>query len=65
MFPAAHLPAAGGRNSQESFSMASALNPISRPRPVAVIGASTDEQALGRQLLETMVRYGHHGKLSP
>ena len=45
--------------------MASALNPISRPRPVAVIGASTDEQALGRQLLETMVRYGHHGKLSP
>lgn len=34
------------------------LDPIFRPKTMAVIGASTETHALGRQILENVVRYG-------
>ena len=45
--------------------MPGSLDPIFRPQTVAVIGASTDHQSLGRQLLDTMVKYGFRGRLFP
>jgi acetyl coenzyme A synthetase (ADP forming)-like protein len=45
--------------------MPNALDPIFRPQSVAVIGASTEKQALGRQLLENLIHYGFRGKIFP
>jgi acetyltransferase len=41
------------------------LNAIFAPRSVAVIGASTEPNALGRQILDNLVNYGFRGKLFP
>jgi acetate---CoA ligase (ADP-forming) len=41
------------------------LDPIFRPRSVAVVGASTDPKALGRQLLENLLNYRFRGRVYP
>ncbi len=41
------------------------LDPILRPRAIAVIGASTGTHALGRQILENLVNYGFRGRVYP
>ncbi len=45
--------------------ISSQLDPIFRPQSVAVIGASTEPKALGRQILENLLRYGFRGHLFP
>lgn len=41
------------------------LDSIFRPRSVAVVGASTDPSALGRQLLENVLNYQFRGRVYP
>lgn len=45
--------------------MITPLDPVFRPRSVAVIGASTDPNALGRQLLENILNYQFRGRVYP
>ncbi len=45
--------------------MTDQLDPIFRPRSIAVIGASTTPGALGRQILQNLVTYRYRGKLYP
>ncbi len=45
--------------------MSLALDPIFRPRAVAVIGASTAPKALGRQILENILNYRFCGRVYP
>jgi acetyltransferase len=44
---------------------ASQLDSIFSPQSVAVVGASTEPNALGRQILENLVNYRFRGKLYP
>ena len=41
------------------------LDAVFRPQSVAVIGASTDPQALGHQILANLITYGFRGRLFP
>ena len=41
------------------------LDPIFRPQTIAVIGASREPNALGRQILENVVKYGFRGRVYP
>jgi acetyltransferase len=41
------------------------LDPIFSPHSIAVIGASTEPKALGRQILENLIRYRFRGKIFP
>jgi acetyltransferase len=41
------------------------LDAIFRPNSLAVIGASTQENALGRQILENLLNYGYRGRIYP
>ncbi len=45
--------------------MTNQLDPIFRPRSIAVIGASTQPGALGQQILQNLVTYKFRGKLYP
>jgi acetyl coenzyme A synthetase (ADP forming)-like protein len=44
---------------------AASLDPIFSPHSIAVIGASTEPKALGRQILENLIRYRFRGKIFP
>jgi len=41
------------------------LNPLFRPSSVAVVGASTNPQALGGQILHNILNYGFRGRVYP
>jgi acetyltransferase len=41
------------------------LDAIFRPKSIAVAGASTQPQALGRQILENLLNYGFRGRIYP
>lgn len=45
--------------------MTPVLDPLFRPRSLAVIGASTEPRALGRQILENVLEYGFRGRVYP
>jgi acetyl coenzyme A synthetase (ADP forming)-like protein len=45
--------------------MTELLDAVFRPRSVAVIGASTERNALGRQILENLLTYGFRGHIFP
>ena len=45
--------------------MIPALDPLFRPMSVAVIGASTEPRALGRQILQNILNYGFRGRVYP
>ncbi len=49
----------------EKPSISSQLDPIFRPNSIAVIGASTSPNALGRQILENVVNYRFRGRIFP
>jgi len=41
------------------------LDAIFRPKSIAVVGASTQQNALGRQILENLLNYGFRGRIFP
>ena len=43
----------------------SSLDAIFRPQSIAVIGASTEPNALGRQILENVMNYSFRGRVYP
>ena len=43
----------------------SPLDPILRPRSVAVVGASRQENTIGWQILDNLLRHGFHGAVYP
>ena len=45
--------------------MIPAIDPLFRPASVAVIGASTEPRALGRQILHNILNYGFRGRVYP
>lgn len=45
--------------------MIPAMDPLFRPKSVAVIGASTEPRALGRQILQNILNYGFRGRVYP
>lgn len=45
--------------------MSGELDPIFRPRSIAVIGASREENTIGREVLENLVKFGYTGVVYP